>query len=164
MTGLMDWICYLNHFIIIPRADVLLIWEILSHQNKFYLNVCLCICLSVWERQKDRVRVRVRVRDREVSTRWMLCILKTHYSIIFHSALVALSELHTFWHLWQCHWNYYLAKITNTHNGDFGCNKTKANAGWGQGDGGEHALCEGACFIFSSGNVLSMLIPPSFLP
>lgn len=29
---------------------------------------------------------------------------------------------------------------------------------------GEHALCEGAFFIFSFGNVLSMLIPPSFLP
>lgn len=86
--------------------------------------------------------------------------IKQHYFIILHSSFSPFPELHTSCRFMTCRQSYYLAKITTTHDGNFCCYKTKANAK----SGGERVhMREGLLHLFS-GNVLFMLISHSFLP
>ena len=87
-------------------------------------------------------------------------LIKQNYLIILHSSSSPFPELHTSCQFMTCRQSYYLAKITTTHDGNFCCYKTKANAK----SGGESVhMKEGLLHLFS-GNVLFMLISPSFLP
>lgn len=91
-----------------------------------------------------------------------LCVLKSNRTTWLFSIPASPPSLSytPLANLWQCRQSYYLAKITTTHNGNFCCYKTKANAKWG----GERVhMREGLLHLFS-GNVLFMLISHSFLP
>lgn len=91
-----------------------------------------------------------------------LCVLKSNRTTWLFSIPASPPSLSytPLANLWQCRQSYYLAKITTTHNGNFCCYKTKANAKWG----GERVhVREGLLHLFS-GNVLFMLISHSFLP